>query len=216
MSDPRIIKKIKHVVTIPVTTKYRIGYFVESQILQPIGIDYIDEIEVLTLADDVNHINKHNFRMPFVYGCRNLGEALRRIVEGAAIIRTKVEDGTSNVIEAVRHVRYVLGDIRKLQSLDDDEVFTFDKQIAAPYELVRQTKQLGRLPIVNFAVGGVATPVDVALMMQLGCDGVFVGLGIFKSGDPARRAQEIVQAVTHYNDPHILAKVSCDLGEAMV
>ena len=216
MSDPGLIKEIKSAVTIPVMAKARIGHFVEAQILEAIGIDYIDESEVLTPADDTHHINKHNFRIPFVCGCRNLGEALRRIAEGAAMIRTKGEAGTGNVIEAVRHVRSVLGDIRKLQSLDDDEVFAFAKQIAAPYELVRQTKQLGRLPVVNFAAGGVATPADAALMMQLGCDGVFVGSGVFKSGDPARRARAIVQAVTHYNDPHILAEVSCSLGEAMV
>jgi len=216
MSDPGLIKEIKRAVTIPVMAKARIGHFVEAQILEAIGIDYIDESEVLTVADDMHHINKHNFRVPFVCGCRNLGEALRRIAEGAAMIRTKGEAGTGNVIEAVRHVRSVLGDIRKLQSLDDDEVFAFAKQIAAPYELVRQTKQLGRLPVVNFAAGGVATPADAALMMQLGCDGVFVGSGVFKSGDPARRARAIVQAVTHYNDSHVLAEVSCGLGEAMV
>lgn len=216
MSDPGLIKEIKNAVTIPVMAKARIGHFVESQILEAIGIDYVDESEVLTVADDAHHINKHNFRIPFVCGCRNLGEALRRIAEGAAMIRTKGEAGTGNIIEAVRHVRSVLGDIRRLQSLDDDEVFSFAKQIAAPYELVRQTKQLGRLPVVNFAAGGVATPADAALMMQLGCDGVFVGSGVFKSGDPARRARAIVQAVTHYNDPHILAEVSCGLGDAMV
>eukprot|EP00252_Welwitschia_mirabilis_P014643 TRINITY_DN3222_c0_g1_i1.p1 TRINITY_DN3222_c0_g1~~TRINITY_DN3222_c0_g1_i1.p1 ORF type:complete len:310 (+),score=78.87 TRINITY_DN3222_c0_g1_i1:167-1096(+) len=216
MSDPGLIKEIKNAVTIPVMAKARIGHFVEAQILEAIGIDYIDESEVLTVADDANHINKHNFRIPFVCGCRNLGEALRRIAEGAAMIRTKGEAGTGNIIEAVRHVRSVLGDIRRLQSLDDDEVFTFAKEIAASYDLVRQTKQLGRLPVVNFAAGGVATPADAALMMQLGCDGVFVGSGVFKSSDPARRARAIVQAVTHYNDPHVLAEVSCGLGEAMV
>nr|AVN99041.1 pyridoxal 5'-phosphate synthase subunit PDX1-like protein [Hymenophyllum caudiculatum] len=216
MSDPGLIKEIKNAVTIPVMAKARIGHFVEAQILEAIGVDYIDESEVLTPADDVHHINKHNFRVPFVCGCRNLGEALRRIAEGASMIRTKGEAGTGNIIEAVRHVRSVLGDIRKLQTLDEDEVFTFAKDIAAPYELVRQTKQLGRLPVVNFAAGGVATPADAALMMQLGCDGVFVGSGIFKSGDPARRARAIVSAVTHYNDPSIIADVSCDLGEPMV
>eukprot|EP00252_Welwitschia_mirabilis_P022165 TRINITY_DN5919_c0_g1_i1.p1 TRINITY_DN5919_c0_g1~~TRINITY_DN5919_c0_g1_i1.p1 ORF type:complete len:310 (-),score=82.02 TRINITY_DN5919_c0_g1_i1:178-1107(-) len=216
MSDPGLIKEIKNAVTIPVMAKARIGHFVEAQILEAIGIDYIDESEVLTVADDANHINKHSFRIPFVCGCRNLGEALRRITEGAAMIRTKGEAGTGNIIEAVRHVRSVLGDIRRLQSLEDDEVFAFAKQIAAPYELVRQTKQLGRLPVVNFAAGGVATPADAALMMQLGCDGVFVGSGVFKSGDPARRARAIVQAVTQYNDPDVLAEVSCGLGEAMV
>ncbi|XP_024377029.1 probable pyridoxal 5'-phosphate synthase subunit PDX1 [Physcomitrium patens] len=216
MSDPSMIKEIKKAVTIPVMAKARIGHFVEAQILEAIGVDYIDESEVLTPADDVNHINKHNYRIPFVCGCRNLGEALRRIAEGAAMIRTKGEAGTGNVVEAVRHTRSVLGEIRRLQSLDDDEVFTFAKQIAAPYELVRQTKQLGRLPVVNFAAGGVATPADAALMMQLGCDGVFVGSGIFKSGDPVKRGRAIVEAVTHYNDAHMLAEMSENLGEAMV
>uniref|UniRef100_A0A0D6R048 pyridoxal 5'-phosphate synthase (glutamine hydrolyzing) n=1 Tax=Araucaria cunninghamii TaxID=56994 RepID=A0A0D6R048_ARACU len=216
MSDPGLVKEIKNVVTIPVMAKARIGHFVEAQILEAIGIDYVDESEVLSVADDANHINKHNFRVPFVCGCRNLGEALRRIAEGAAMIRTKGEAGTGNIIEAVRHVRSVLGDIRRLQSLDDDEVFGFAKQIGASFELVRQTKQLGRLPVVNFAAGGVATPADAALMMQLGCDGVFVGSGVFKSGDPARRARAIVQAVTYFNDSHMLAEVSCGLGEAMV
>lgn len=216
MSDPQMIKDIKNAVTIPVMAKARIGHFVEAQILEAIGVDFIDESEVLTPADDQHHINKHNFHIPFVCGCRNLGEALRRVAEGSAMIRTKGEAGTGDVVEAVRHVRTVLGDIRRLQALDDDEVFTFAKQIAAPYELVRQTKQLGRLPVVNFAAGGVATPADAALMMQLGCDGVFVGSGIFKSGDPVRRARAIVQAVTHYNDPHVLAEISCGLGEAMV
>ncbi|KAH8975315.1 hypothetical protein BDL97_01G150000 [Sphagnum fallax] len=216
MSDPGLIKEIKKAVTIPVMAKARIGHFVEAQILEAIAVDYIDESEVLTPADDAHHINKHNFRIPFVCGCRNLGEALRRIAEGAAMIRTKGEAGTGNVVEAVRHTRAVLGDIRRLQSLDDDEVFTFAKEIGAPYELVRQTKQLGRLPVVNFAAGGVATPADAALMMQLGCDGVFVGSGIFKSGDPAKRARAIVEAVTHYNDSNVLADVSAGLGEAMV
>ncbi|XP_024399291.1 probable pyridoxal 5'-phosphate synthase subunit PDX1 [Physcomitrium patens] len=216
MSDPSMIKEIKKAVTIPVMAKARIGHFVEAQILEAIGVDYIDESEVLTPADDVHHINKHNYRIPFVCGCRNLGEALRRIAEGAAMIRTKGEAGTGNVVEAVRHTRSVLGDIRRLQSLDDDEVFTYAKEIQAPYELVRQTKQLGRLPVVNFAAGGVATPADAALMMQLGCDGVFVGSGIFKSGDPAKRARAIVEAVTHYNDARVLAEVSENLGEAMV
>ncbi|EAZ38383.1 hypothetical protein OsJ_22760 [Oryza sativa Japonica Group] len=194
----------------------RIGHFVEAQILEAIGVDYVDESEVLTLADDAHHINKHNFRVPFVCGCRDLGEALRRIREGAAMIRTKGEAGTGNVVEAVRHVRSVMGDIRALRNMDDDEVFSYAKRIAAPYDLVMQTKQLGRLPVVQFAAGGVATPADAALMMQLGCDGVFVGSGIFKSGDPARRARAIVQAVTHYSDPKILAEVSSGLGEAMV
>jgi pyridoxal 5'-phosphate synthase pdxS subunit len=216
MSDPALIRDIKRAVTIPVMAKARIGHFVEAQILEAVGVDYVDESEVLTLADDAHHINKHNFRVPFVCGCRDLGEALRRIREGAAMIRTKGEAGTGNVIEAVRHVRSVMGDIRALRSMDDDEVFTYAKSIAAPYDLVMQTKQLGRLPVVQFAAGGVATPADAALMMQLGCDGVFVGSGIFKSGDPARRARAIVQAVTHYSDPEILADISAGLGEAMV
>ncbi|KAK5804364.1 probable pyridoxal 5'-phosphate synthase subunit PDX1 [Gossypium arboreum] len=216
MSDPQLIKEIKQSVTIPVMAKARIGHFVEAQILEAIGIDYVDESEVLTLADEENHINKHNFRIPFVCGCRNLGEALRRIREGAAMIRTKGEAGTGNIIEAVRHVRSVMGDIRILRNMDDDEVFSFAKKIRSPYDLVVQTKQLGRLPVVHFAAGGVATPADAALMMQLGCDGVFVGSGVFKSGDPARRARAIVQAVTHYSDPAVLAEVSCGLGETMV
>ncbi|KMZ66419.1 Pyridoxal biosynthesis lyase pdxS [Zostera marina] len=216
MSDPGLIKEIKQAVTIPVMAKARIGHFVESQILEFIGVDYVDESEVLTPADEDNHINKHNFNVPFVCGCRNLGEALRRIREGAAMIRTKGEAGTGNVVEAVRHIRSVMGEIRRLNNMDDDEVFVFAKEIAAPYELVMQTKLLGRLPVVQFAAGGVATPADAALMMQLGCDGVFVGSGIFKSGDPARRARAIVQAVTHYKDPNILADVSSGLGEAMV
>ncbi|KAJ7560516.1 hypothetical protein O6H91_04G133300 [Diphasiastrum complanatum] len=216
MSDPGLIKEIKKAVTIPVMAKSRIGHFVEAQILEAIGVDFVDESEVLTPADDTHHINKHNFRIPFVCGCRNLGEALRRIAEGAAMVRTKGEAGTGNIVEAVRHVRSVLGDVRKLQTLEDAEVFTFAKDIGAPYELVKLTKQLGRLPVVNFAAGGVATPADAALMMQLGCDGVFVGSGIFKSGDPEKRARAIVQAVTRYNDSQLLAEVSSGLGEAMV
>ncbi|CAA7052168.1 unnamed protein product [Microthlaspi erraticum] len=216
MSDPEMIKEIKKAVTIPVMAKARIGHFVEAQILESIGVDYVDESEVLTLADEDHHINKQNFKIPFVCGCRNLGEALRRIREGAAMIRTKGEAGTGNVVEAVRHVRSVMGAIRSLQTMDDDEVFAFAKKIAAPYELVVQTKQLGRLPVVQFAAGGIATPADAALMMQLGCDGVFVGSGIFKSGDPAKRAKAIVQAVTNFRDAAVLAEVSCGLGEAMV
>ncbi|XP_010505440.1 PREDICTED: pyridoxal 5'-phosphate synthase subunit PDX1.1 [Camelina sativa] len=216
MSDPEMIKEIKNAVTIPVMAKARIGHFVEAQILEAIGVDYVDESEVLTLADEDNHINKHNFKIPFVCGCRNLGEALRRIREGAAMIRTKGEAGTGNVVEAVRHVRSVNGAIRLLRNMDDDEVFTFAKKIAAPYDLVVQTKELGRLPVVQFAAGGVATPADAALMMQLGCDGVFVGSGVFKSGDPVKRAKAIVQAVTNYRDAAVLAEVSCGLGEAMV
>ena len=216
MSDPAMIEGIMAAVSIPVMAKARIGHFVEAQVLEALGVDYIDESEVLTPADEVNHIDKHAFKVPFVCGCRNLGEALRRVREGAAMIRTKGEAGTGNIIEAVRHVRSVMGDIRVLRNMDDDEVFTFAKKIAAPYDLVMQTKQLGRLPVVHFAAGGVATPADAALMMQLGCDGVFVGSGVFKSGDPARRARAIVQAVTHYSDPEVLAEVSCGLGEAMV
>ena len=216
MSDPQMIKGIIAAVTIPVMAKARIGHFVEAQILEALGVDYIDESEVLTPADEEHHINKHKFGVPFVCGCRNLGEALRRISEGAAMIRTKGEAGTGNVVEAVRHARAVHGDIRRLQNMDEDEMFAFAKELRAPYELVKQTAALGRLPVVNFAAGGVATPADAALMMQLGVDGVFVGSGIFKSGDPAKRAYAIVQAVTHYNDPKILAEISADLGEAMV
>ena len=216
MSDPSMIKEIIAAVTIPVMAKARIGHFVEAQILQALGVDYIDESEVLTPADEEHHINKHKFNVPFVCGCRNLGEALRRISEGAAMIRTKGEAGTGNVVEAVRHARAVHGDIRRLQNMDEDELFAFAKEIRAPFALVQQTAQLGRLPVVNFAAGGVATPADAALMMQLGVDGVFVGSGIFKSGDPAKRAHAIVQAVTHYNDAKILAEVSQNLGEPMV
>ena len=216
MSDPDLILKIMDSVTIPVMAKCRIGHFVEAQILQAIGVDYIDESEVLTPADESNHILKHNFKVPFVCGCRNLGEALRRIGEGAAMIRTKGEAGTGDVVEAVRHARTVLGDIRRLTTLADDEVMRYSKDIGAPYELVKETKELGRMPVVNFAAGGVATPADAAMMMQLGVDGVFVGSGIFKSGDPARRAAAIVKAVTHYNDANILAEVSKNLGEPMV
>lgn len=216
MSDPGMIKEIIAAVTIPVMAKARIGHFVEAQILEALGVDYIDESEVLTPADEEHHINKHKFRVPFVCGCRNLGEALRRIAEGAAMIRTKGEAGTGNVVEAVRHARAVNKDIRCVQSMDEDELFAFAKEIRAPYDLVKQTAALGRLPVVNFAAGGVATPADAALMMQLGVDGVFVGSGIFKSGDPAKRAHAIVQAVTHFNDPNILAEVSENLGEPMV
>ncbi len=216
MSDPRLIEEIMESVSIPVMAKCRIGHFVEAQILEALGVDYIDESEVLTPADEANHIDKHPFRVPFVCGCRDLGEALRRIGEGAAMIRTKGEAGTGDVVEAVRHARSVLGDIRKLQNTPDDELMAFSKQIGAPFELVRETKELGRLPVVNFAAGGLATPADAALMMQLGVDGVFVGSGIFKSGDPARRAKAIVEATTHFEDPHILAEVSKGLGEPMV
>ncbi len=216
MSDPGLVKRIMESVSIPVMAKARIGHFVEAQILEAIGIDYIDESEVLTPADETYHINKHNFKVPFVCGCRNLGEALRRIGEGAAMIRTKGEAGTGDVVEAVRHARNVLGDIRRLQNMPDEELMTYAKEIGAPYDLVKETKQLGRLPVVNFAAGGVATPADAAMMMQLGVDGVFVGSGIFKSGNPAKRAKAIVEAVTHYKDPDILAEVSKDLGEPMV
>ena len=216
MSDPDLILKIIDAVTIPVMAKCRIGHFVEAQILEAIGVDYIDESEVLTPADEAHHILKHNFKVPFVCGCRNLGEALRRIGEGAAMIRTKGEAGTGDVVEAVRHARAVLGDIRRLTTMSDEELMSYAKEIGAPYDLVKETKELGRLPVVNFAAGGVATPADAALMMQLGVDGVFVGSGIFKSGDPARRAAAIVKAVTHYQDANILAEVSKDLGEPMV
>jgi pyridoxal 5'-phosphate synthase pdxS subunit len=216
MSDPDMILKIMDTVTIPVMAKCRIGHFVEAQILEAIGIDYIDESEVLTPADEQHHVNKHLFKVPFVCGCRNLGEALRRIGEGAAMIRTKGEAGTGDVVEAVRHARSVLGEIRHLQNMPEEEVMHFAKELGAPYELVLETRRLGRLPVVNFAAGGIATPADAALMMQLGVDGVFVGSGIFKSGDPARRAAAIVKATTHYNDPKILAEVSRNLGEPMV
>ena len=216
MSDPDLILKIMDAVTIPVMAKCRIGHFVEAQILEAIGIDYIDESEVLTPADESNHILKHTFKVPFVCGCRNLGEALRRIGEGAAMIRTKGEAGTGDVVEAVRHARTVLGEIRRLTTMADEELMSYAKEIGAPYEIVKETKELGRMPVVNFAAGGVATPADAALMMQLGVDGVFVGSGIFKSGDPARRAAAIVKAVTHYQDASILAEVSKNLGEPMV
>jgi pyridoxal 5'-phosphate synthase pdxS subunit len=216
MSDPELILKIMESVSIPVMAKCRIGHFVEAQILESLGVDYIDESEVLTPADEEHHILKHTFKVPFVCGCRNIGEALRRIGEGAAMIRTKGEAGTGDVVEAVRHARAVIGAIRRLETMNDEELMAFAKDNGAPYELVRETKELGRLPVVNFAAGGVATPADAALMMQLGVDGVFVGSGIFKSGDPARRANAIVKAVTHYQDASILADVSKNLGEAMV
>src|SRR4051812_21582126 len=216
MSDPEMIIGIIEAVSIPVMAKARIGHFVEAQILEALGIDYIDESEVLTPADEVYHINKHDFKVPFVCGCRNLGEALRRIAEGAAMIRTKGEAGTGNVVEAVRHMRNVWDGIRKLQNKPREELMTEAKELGAPYALVVWVAENGKLPVVNSAGGGVATPADAALMMALGADGVFVGSGIFKSGDPARRARAIVQAVTHYNDPKILAEVSKNLGEAMV
>jgi pyridoxal 5'-phosphate synthase pdxS subunit len=216
MSDPELILQIMDAVSIPVMAKCRIGHFAEAQILEAIGVDYIDESEVLTPADEEHHIYKHDFKVPFVCGCRNLGEALRRIGEGAAMIRTKGEAGTGDVVEAVRHARTVMGEIRRLQNLRDEELMAFSKEIGAPYELVVQTRLEGRLPVVNFAAGGIATPADASLMMQLGVDGVFVGSGIFKSGEPARRANAIVKAVTHYSDPYILAEVSRNLGEPMV
>ena len=216
MSDPALIQEIMDSVSIPVMAKCRIGHFVEAQILEALGIDYIDESEVLTPADEHHHIDKHPFKVPFVCGCRNLGEALRRIGEGAAMIRTKGEAGTGDVVEAVRHARSVLGEIQRLQGMRDDTLMSYAKEIGAPYELVRETRELGSLPVVNFAAGGIATPADAALMMQLGVDGVFVGSGIFKSGDPPLRAKAIVEAVTHYQDPKILAEISKGLGEPMV
>lgn len=216
MSDPGLIREIMSSVSIPVMAKCRIGHFVEAQILEAIGVDYVDESEVLTPADEQHHVNKHVFKIPFVCGCLNLGEALRRIGEGAAMIRTKGEAGTGDVVEAVRHARAVMGAIRHLKLLPDDELMSYAKEIKAPYELVVETKKLGRLPVVNFAAGGIATPADAAMMMQLGMDGVFVGSGIFKSGDPALRGKAIVEATTHYNEPDILARISENLGEPMV
>jgi pyridoxal 5'-phosphate synthase pdxS subunit len=216
MSDPALIEEIMEAVSIPVMAKCRIGHFVEAQILESLGVDYIDESEVLTPADEEHHIDKHPFKVPFVCGCRNLGEALRRIGEGAAMIRTKGEAGTGDVVEAVRHARSVIGSIRQLENMPVEELMAYAKSISAPYELVKETREHGRLPVVNFAAGGIATPADAALMMQLGVDGVFVGSGIFKSGDPARRGKAIVEAVTHYQDPEILAEISKGLGEAMV
>ncbi|HOA21952.1 MAG TPA: pyridoxal 5'-phosphate synthase lyase subunit PdxS [Anaerolineaceae bacterium] len=216
MSDPELILRIMESVSIPVMAKCRIGHFVEAQILEALGVDYIDESEVLTPADEAHHIYKHAFKVPFVCGCRNLGEALRRVGEGAAMIRTKGEAGTGDVVEAVRHARQVLGDIRTLQALPEEEVMAFAKNLGAPYELCLEVRASGRMPVVNFAAGGIATPADAALMMQLGVDGVFVGSGIFKSGDPAKRAAAIVKATTHYQDAKLLAEVSRNLGEPMV
>ncbi len=216
MSDPGLIQEIIEAVTIPVMAKARIGHFVEAQILEALKVDYIDESEVLTPADERHHINKREFRVPFVCGCRDIGEALRRIGEGASMIRTKGEAGTGNVVEAVRHARSVFGSIRQMTTMSPDELFAYAKDIQAPYDLVAEVAREGRLPVVNFAAGGIATPADAALMMQLGVDGVFVGSGIFKSGDPARRAKAIVEATTHYEDPRILAEVSKGLGEPMV
>ncbi len=216
MSDPDMILGIMDAVSIPVMAKARIGHFVEAQILESLGVDYVDESEVLTPADNEYHIYKHDFKIPFVCGCRNLGEAMRRIGEGAAMIRTKGEAGTGDVVEAVYHARTVFSEIRRLQNMPVEEVMTFAKEIGAPFDVLMETRELGRMPVVNFAAGGIATPADAALMMQLGVDGVFVGSGIFKSGDPPRRAAAIVKATTHYNDPGILAEVSKNLGEAMV
>ena len=215
MADPTIIKNIMEVVSIPVMAKARIGHFVEAQILETLGVDYIDESEVLTPADEQYHIDKNLFKVPFVCGARNLGEALRRINEGAAMIRTKGEPGTGNVVEAVRHMRMMMSEIRRLTSMREDELYTFAKDIQAPYDLVQYVAENGKLPVVNFAAGGIATPADAALMMQLGCDGIFVGSGIFKSKEPAKRAKAIVTATTHFNDPQTLAEISMDLGEAM-
>lgn len=215
MSDPSMIVSIIEAVTIPVMAKCRIGHFVEAQVLEALGVDYIDESEVLTPADENHHVWKHDFKVPFVCGCRDLGEALRRIAEGAAMIRTKGEAGTGNVVEAVRHMRTVMDGIRKLQNMPDDELVAEAKALGAPLDLVQETRRLGRLPVVNFAAGGVATPADAALMMHLGADGVFVGSGIFKSSEPERVAKAIVQAVTHYKDPQIVAEVSKGLGDAM-
>lgn len=216
MSDPAMILEIKNAVTIPVMAKSRIGHYVESQILEACEIDYIDESEVLTMADEDNHIDKNQFKVPFVCGCRNLGEALRRIAEGAAMLRTKGEAGTGNIVEAVRHARTVQKDIKHLTVMSKDELFVAAKNLQAPFELVKYVAENGKLPVVNFAAGGVATPADAALMMQLGMDGVFVGSGIFKSENPPARAAAIVRAVTHYNDPKILMEVSTGLGPAMV
>jgi pyridoxal 5'-phosphate synthase pdxS subunit len=216
MSDPELIIGIKNAVSIPVMAKVRIGHFVEAQILQAIGVDCIDESEVLTPADDEYHVDKTKFDIPFVCGCRNLGEALRRIGEGAAMIRTKGEAGTGDVVEAVRHARAVLGEIRKLTVLPDEELMTYAKNIGAPFELVREVARSGKLPVVNFAAGGIATPADAALMMQIGVEGVFVGSGIFKSGNPQKRAEAIVKATTFYNEPEVLAEISRNIGEPMV
>jgi pyridoxal 5'-phosphate synthase pdxS subunit len=215
MAPIRRIREIMQAVSIPVMAKCRIGHFVEAQVLEALGVDYIDESEVLTPADEEHHVDKHLFKVPFVCGCRNLGEALRRIGEGAAMIRTKGEAGTGNVVEAVRHARSVLGQIRRVQNMAPEELMHEAKEMGAPYQLLVQVAQLGKLPVVNFAAGGIATPADAALMMQLGVDGVFVGSGIFKSADPARRAKAIVEATTHYKDATIIAEVSRGLGEAM-
>ncbi len=216
MSDPKMIKGIMDAVTIPVMAKARIGHFVEAQILQALGVDFVDESEVLTPADDAFHIDKHPFQVPFVCGCRDLGEALRRIGEGAAMIRTKGEAGSGNVVEAVRHMRTVLGGVRRIQAMPFEELMTEAKNLGAPYELVVELHRTGKLPVPNFSAGGIATPADAALMRQLGAEAVFVGSGIFKSGDPKRRARAIVDACTHYDKPEMLAEISADLGEPMV
>ena len=216
MSDPKMIRGIQEAVSIPVMAKCRIGHFVEAQILEAIEIDYIDESEVLSPADDVYHINKRDFKVPFVCGARDLGEALRRIAEGASMIRTKGEPGTGDVVQAVRHMRVMNAEIRRIQSLREDELFEAAKQLQVPVELVEYVHENGKLPVVNFAAGGVATPADAALLLQLGAEGVFVGSGIFKSGDPAKRAAAIVKAVTNYTDAKLIAELSTDLGEAMV
>lgn len=215
MADPAKIKEIMDAVSIPVMAKARIGHFVEAQILEALGVDFIDESEVLTPADEMYHIDKHKFKVPFVCGCRDLGEALRRIGEGAAMIRTKGEAGSGNIVEAVRHMRAVMSEIRRLHNMSRDELMTYAKNIGAPYELVVETAELGKLPVPNFSAGGVATPADAALMMQLGAEAVFVGSGIFKSSDPAKRAKAIVDATTYYDKPEILAELSIGLGEAM-
>ncbi len=215
MSDPKMIKEIKAAVSIPVMAKVRIGHIVEAEILEALGVDYIDESEVLTPADDMYHLDKHQFKIPFVCGARNLGEALRRIGEGAAMMRTKGEAGTGNVVEAVRHMRTIMSQIRQLSNMPSEELMTFAKDNGAPYDLVVEVAKNGKLPVVNFSAGGIATPADAALMMKLGSEGVFVGSGIFRSADPAKRARAIVMATTYYNDPKVIAEVSEDLGEAM-
>lgn len=215
MADPTKITEIMEAVTIPVMAKCRIGHFVEAQVLQAMGVDYVDESEVLTPADEENHVDKHKFKVPFVCGCRNLGEALRRIGEGAMMIRTKGEAGTGNVVEAVRHARTVMGEMRRIQGMSEDELMTTARDMAAPYELVKDVHDSGKLPVVNFAAGGIASPADAALMMQLGVDGVFVGSGIFKSENPQRMASAIVKATTHFNNPDIIVEVSRGLGDSM-
>jgi pyridoxal 5'-phosphate synthase pdxS subunit len=215
MSDPTMIMEIINAVTIPVMAKARIGHFAEAQVLEALGVDYVDESEVLTPADENNHINKHDFKVPFVCGCRNLGEALRRIGEGAAMMRTKGEAGTGNIVEAVRHARAVMGEIRRIQGMTEDELMATARDLRAPYELVKEVHDIGKLPVVNFAAGGIASPADAALMMQLGVEGVFVGSGIFKSQRPEIMAQAIVKATTHFNDPQMIADISRGLGDAM-